>query len=197
MVAQVLAGFISLSDKAFSEPLTVGSNGPAFLLTPSILYMTSSKKQRVEQTGDCWTACKLSVKYHSGFKCESPFTSSESPHNLIRAVWDKGKLNMQEQMMAFFISIDKQTIAYHATFMRTVDRTYGNPRYIVSLALHTLACSVILVNNHSSGILTPSPADITLTKQIKGALDLIEVKLLDHLIINEKTYLSMANEGYM
>jgi DNA repair protein RadC len=156
-----------------------------------------TKQNKQKEAADCWTACKLSVKYHSGFKCESPLTNSESAHNLIRAVWDKGKLNMQEQMMAFFISIDKQTVGYHATFMRKVDRTYGNPRFIVSLAVHTLACSVILAHNHPSGSLTPSPTVITLTKQIKDALDLIEVKLLDHLIINEKTYLSMADERYM
>jgi DNA repair protein RadC len=159
--------------------------------------MASSKKQRIEQAADCWTACKLSVKFQSGFKCESPVTNSESAHKLIRATWDKGKLNMQEQMMAFFISIDKQTVGYHAFFMGTVDRTYGNLRFIVSFALHTLACSVILAHNHPSGSLVPSPSDITLTKHIKGALNLIELKLLDHLIINEKTYLSMSDEGFM
>jgi len=99
--------------------------------------------------------------------------------------------------MAFFVSFDKQTVGYHATFMRTVDQTYGNPRYILILALHTLACSVILVHNHPSGSLLPSAADIGLTNQIKDALDLIEVKLLDHLIINEETYLSMSDEGYL
>ena len=159
--------------------------------------MAYSKEQGIEQAADCWTACKLSVKYQSGFKCASPVSNSESAHKLIRAAWDKGKINMREQMMAFFISIDNQTVGYHATFMRTVDRTYGNPKFLVSLALHTLACSVILAHNHPSGSLTPSPADIALTKQIRGALHLIEVKLLDHLILNEKTYLSMADEGFM
>jgi DNA repair protein RadC len=159
--------------------------------------MASSKKQRIKQAADCWTACELSVKYKPGFKCVNPITNSESAHKLIRATWDKGKLNMQEQMMAFFISIDKQTVGYHAFFMGTGDRSYGNPKLIVRFALHTLACSVILAHNHPSGSLVPSPADIALTKQIKDALCLIEVKLLDHLIINDKTYLSMSDEGFM
>jgi DNA repair protein RadC len=159
--------------------------------------MASSKYQSVKQQAECWTASKLSVKVQSSFKCESLVNDSESALRLIRAVWDKGKLNEQEQMMAFFVSFERQTVGYHTTFMRTVDRTYGNPRYILILALHTLACSVILVHNHPSGILVPSAADITLTKQINSALDLIEVKLVDHLIINEKTYLSMSDEGFM
>jgi DNA repair protein RadC len=159
--------------------------------------MASSKKQMIEQPKEFWTACKLSVKVHPGFKCGSPVNDSESAYRLVRAVWDRGKLKVQEQMMAFFVSCDKQIIGYHATFMRTVDRTYGNPRYILILALHTLACSVMLAHNHPSGSLNPSPADIALTEKIKGALDLIEVKLVDHLIINDKTYLSMSDEGFM
>lgn len=159
--------------------------------------MTYSKKQRIERAGECWTACKLSVKFHSGFKCESPVANSESAHKLIRAVWDKAKLDLQEQMMVLFISVDRQKVGYHVTFMGAMDRTYGNPKFVLSLALHTLACSVILAHNYPSGSLVPSPADIALAKQIKGALDLIDVKLLDHLIFNEKTYLSMSDEGLM
>jgi DNA repair protein RadC len=159
--------------------------------------MNSSKKQRFKRAAECWTACELSVQYKSGFKCENPVGNSESAHKLIRAVWDKGKLNMPEQMMAFFISMDRQEVAYHATFVGTVARTYGNPRYLLTLALHTLACSVILVQNHPSGSLLPSKQDMALTRRISAALDLIEVKLVDHLIINEITYLSMSDEGYM
>jgi hypothetical protein len=82
--------------------------------------MAYSKNQPVEQQAEYWTACKLSVISQSGFKCESPLGNSESTHKLIRAVWEKGKLNVQEQMMAFFISFDKKSVGYHATFMRTV-----------------------------------------------------------------------------
>ena len=159
--------------------------------------MGLSTYQSIEQQPEYWTAFKLSVKVQSSFKCESPIDNSETAHKFIRAVWDKGKLNKQEQMMAFFISMDKQTVSYHATFMGTLDRTYGNPRYLLILALHTLACSVILAHNHPFGSLEPGSADIALTKQIRCALDLIEVKLVDHLIINETSYLSMSDERFM
>jgi DNA repair protein RadC len=159
--------------------------------------MLSSKNQSSRRSTESWKACKLFVKERPCFKCESPVTDSQSAHRLIRAVWDKGKLNVQEQMMAFFISFERETIAYHAAFMRTVDSTYGNPRYILQLALHTLACSVILAHNRPCGSLTPRPEEVELTKRISGALDLVEVKLIDHLIINDKTYLSMSDEGFM
>jgi DNA repair protein RadC len=160
-------------------------------------YMAYSKNQPTGQPAECWTACKLSVITQSGFRCGSPVGDSETAHRLVRAVWNNGKLNLPEQMMALFISMANQNVGYHAAYMGTVDRTYGNTRYILTLALHTLACSVILVHNHPSGSLDPSTADITLTKRIRGALELIEVKLVDHLIINERAYLSMSDEGFM
>ena len=110
--------------------------GGLFNKTSLYRCMASSKYQSIEKQAECWNVCKLSVKVQSSFKCETPVTNCESAHKLIRAIWDKGKLNEKEQMMAFFISIDKQTVSYHATFMRTVDRTYGNSRYILILALH-------------------------------------------------------------
>jgi DNA repair protein RadC len=54
-----------------------------------------------------------------------------------------------------------------------------------------MAASVIVAHNHPSGILQPSDADITFTKKLKKALQLIDVKLLDHLIISESGYLSI------
>ena len=62
----------------------------------------------------------------------------------------------------------------------------GNPKLIASFALHALADAVIIAHNHPAGSLKPSQADITLTKHLKDALHLIDVKLLDHLIITEK-----------
>ena len=68
-------------------------------------------------------------------------------------------------------------------------------RLIVSLALHTMASKVILVHNHPSGKLEASEQDIKITNQIRGALKLIDVQLLDNLIITEDCYLSMQAHG--
>jgi DNA repair protein RadC len=58
-----------------------------------------------------------------------------------------------------------------------------------------MASKVILVHNHPSGKLEASEKDIKITKQIKGALELIDVMLLDHLIITDDFYLSMYGHG--
>jgi DNA repair protein RadC len=60
-----------------------------------------------------------------------------------------------------------------------------------------MASSVIVAHNHPSGTLTPSNSDIKLTKQIKKALETIEVRLHDHLIIIVGGWLSMQNKGLL
>jgi DNA repair protein RadC len=57
-----------------------------------------------------------------------------------------------------------------------------------------MASSVIIAHNHPSGNLTPSDADMALTKNVSHALALIDITLLDHLIITVDDWFSMANE---
>lgn len=58
-----------------------------------------------------------------------------------------------------------------------------------------MACTVILTHNHPSGNLNPSDQDEVITQKTKAALELIEVKLLDHFIITENGYYSFAEQG--
>lgn len=60
-----------------------------------------------------------------------------------------------------------------------------------------MASEVIIAHNHPSGNLNPSKQDQYVTNQIKSALQLINVKLLDHLIISENGYLSFLEDGYL
>jgi DNA repair protein RadC len=159
--------------------------------------MVSRKKYPIKYAAESWTACELSVQYKPGFMCETPIDDSESAHRLLLIIWDKERLNMQEQIVAFFINAGKQIIGYKLISTGTMTSTYGNPKFIASFALQTLSCSVILAHNHPGGGLVPSQKDIALTKQLKDALRLIEVTLLDHLIIGEKRYFSMWDEGFM
>jgi DNA repair protein RadC len=57
--------------------------------------------------------------------------------------------------------------------------------------------ALILVHNHPSGTLQPSQADKTITQKLKNAGDLLDIKILDHIIVTEKTYFSFADEGIL
>ena len=64
-------------------------------------------------------------------------------------------------------------------------READNPRVVLQYAINANASAVILAHNHPSGNLEASEADINITKRVSDALELVEVKLLDHIILNK------------
>ncbi len=75
--------------------------------------------------------------------------------------------------------------------------TIVDQRKIFKIALDNNATSVILGHNHPSGQLTPSSADLELTKKIKAAGEVLDLPVLDHIIVGDGNYYSFADEGIM
>lgn len=78
-----------------------------------------------------------------------------------------------------------------------VSGTVADTRVIFKSAIDELASAIILVHNHPSGNLKPSKADISLTKKLKSAGEVLDIPTLDHLIIAENSYFSFADEGLL
>lgn len=75
--------------------------------------------------------------------------------------------------------------------------TVVDAKLVFQKAIYQLASSIILVHNHPSGNLRPSQADIDLTKKLKSAGKVLDIEVLDHLIISEAGYTSLADEQLM
>ena len=75
--------------------------------------------------------------------------------------------------------------------------TLVDVRLVLKKALETGAVSIILAHNHPSGTLKPSQADKDITSKLKAAAAALDIKVLDHLIITEKSYFSFADEGML
>lgn len=75
--------------------------------------------------------------------------------------------------------------------------TIADPKKIFSYALENNASSMILCHNHPSGNIKPSNSDIQLTKKLRAAGELLEIKVLDHLIIGDENYFSFADENLL
>ena len=73
--------------------------------------------------------------------------------------------------------------------------TVIDTRIIMKKALDNLASSIIVCHNHPSGNMQPSDADVKITEKLKKAAEMLEIKLLDHVIIADKSYFSFADEG--
>jgi DNA repair protein RadC len=78
-----------------------------------------------------------------------------------------------------------------------ISGTVTDVRLILNAAVEKLASGIILAHNHPSGNLNPSDADLRITKKIKEAAQLLDLSLLDHLIVSDQGYLSMADDNLM
>lgn len=94
-----------------------------------------------------------------------------------------------------FVDSQHRMIEYREMFRGTLNQTSVYPREVAKEALLLNAGAVILAHNHPSGSLHPSNADITLTSKLKSALNMIDVRVLDHFIVSGSSSISMAEKG--
>lgn len=94
-----------------------------------------------------------------------------------------------------FLDAQHRMVEFVEMFRGTLTQTSVYPREVVKEALRLNAASVILTHNHPSGCLEPSRADELLTQTLKSSLNLIDVKVLDHIITSNAGTLSMAERG--
>lgn len=121
-------------------------------------------------------------------------SSSEAVFNYLKASL-KGCTD--EEFRSLFLNSRNQLIDSETLQTGTVNRSVVYPRKIVERALHQHAVGVIVAHNHPAGTLTPSAEDITVTKAIKEALNTVDIKLLDHIIIGGSGYFSFNKKGLL
>ena len=100
-----------------------------------------------------------------------------------------------EVFSVLFFDNGQQLLAVEEMFRGTLNQTSVYPREVVLRALHHQAQSVVLAHNHPSGNAQPSGADIALTHKLTGALALIDIRVLDHIIVSPTGSVSMAELG--
>jgi len=88
-------------------------------------------------------------------------------------------------------------IAFEELFRGTIDGASVHPREVVKQALARNAAAVILAHNHPSGVAEPSQADQLITRRLCEALQLVDIRVLDHLIVADNACLSFAERGLL
>src|SRR5690606_1944364 len=90
-----------------------------------------------------------------------------------------------------------RVIQYRELFRGTIDGAAVYPREVVRQALEDNAAAVIFAHNHPSGVAEPSQADISLTRRLKEALGLVDIRVLDHMVIGHGEVISLVERGVM
>ena len=101
----------------------------------------------------------------------------------------------REVFAVVYLDNRHHVLHYEELFRGTLSGATVHPREVVRSALQHNAAALILAHNHPSGVAEPSQADATLTVRLKEALNLVEVRLLDHLVIGDGEFVSMSDRG--
>jgi DNA repair protein RadC len=96
-----------------------------------------------------------------------------------------------------FLNTKHKVIGFEEMFRGTIDGSAVYPREVVKEALRRNAAAVILTHNHPSGSIEPSQSDIAITRRLKDALSLVDVRVLDHVIVGGAETCSMAERGHL
>jgi DNA repair protein RadC len=102
-----------------------------------------------------------------------------------------------EVFAVLLLNAQHHLLHYRPMFEGTLGQTSVYPREVVKLALDTGASAVVLAHNHPSGHVQPSGADQALTKSLKSALALVDVRVLDHIIVAPGKAFSMAENHWL
>ena len=102
-----------------------------------------------------------------------------------------------EHFSALFLNTRHVVIHYEKLFHGTIDGASVYPRVVVQKALEHNAAAVIFAHNHPSGDCEPSRSDKRITKDLVDALGLINVRVLDHFVVSQSGYVSLAEQGWL
>lgn len=103
----------------------------------------------------------------------------------------------EEAFLCIWLDAQHHTIDIQEAFTGTLTQTSVYPREIVKAALRMNAAAVIFAHNHPSGVAEASQADELITRRLRDALALVDIRVLDHLIVGDNSCLSFAERGLL
>lgn len=126
-----------------------------------------------------------------GLQKDTQLTNTQETHvYLKRQLRDK----KNETFVALFLDSQHRVLAYEELFSGTINAASVHPRPIVERVLRLNAAALILAHNHPSGLSDASHQDFAVTERLRHALELVDVRLLDHLVIGDNEVYSIMSK---
>ncbi|MHA0954116.1 RadC family protein [Enterobacter ludwigii] len=106
-------------------------------------------------------------------------------------------LEEREEFTVLFLDNQHRLIAHETLFRGTINSMTVSPREVVKAGLKHNAAAAVLAHNHPSGYAEPSSADRQMTTRLQQALELVDIRLLDHLVVGGMEIVSFAERGWL
>ena len=100
-----------------------------------------------------------------------------------------------EAFACLFLNAKHEQLGFEVLFRGSIDRTHVHAREVVKRGLELNAAAVIVCHNHPSGNAEPSQADIALTRSLSSLLEQVEIRLLDHIVVSARSWVSLRARG--
>lgn len=123
--------------------------------------------------------------------------SSNDAANYFRTIFNADTILWTEESAMICLNRANEIVGCFKVSSGGTASTIMDAKVIFVQALNACAHSIILAHNHPSGNTKPSDHDIELTKKLVKGADLLDMRVLDHIILTDKSHLSMADEGYI
>jgi DNA repair protein RadC len=140
---------------------------------------------------------KIRVERTEGDGSTYTMKSSANAHSFFRTIFNADTILWTEESAMIILNRANEVIGYSKISSGGTASTVVDAKVIFTKALLSGAHSIILAHNHPSGNLQASEDDIKVTKQLVNAGRVLDIRVLDHLILTDKGYTSMADEGLM
>ena len=144
-----------------------------------------------------FTVAEVQLIYKSKVKAsERPkITKSADAFQVLQKHWNLETIEFVETFKVMLLNRANRVLGIIEISTGGLSGTVADPKIIFAAALKSAASSIILVHNHPSGQLTPSQADINLTRKLKSAGEYLDIAVVDHIILTSESYYSFADEG--
>jgi DNA repair protein RadC len=142
---------------------------------------------------------EIQLSYKSKVKASlrPKISESKDVYEVLKKYWDEDRIEFVEQFKILLLNRANRVIGMFEVSTGTTTSALADPRLIFVAALKANACGIILAHNHPSGNLSPSQADMNLTKELIQAGKLLHIAILDHVIVTSESYFSFADEGLL
>lgn len=191
--------------------LRTGSHNQSVIeLSKEIQYQFSSLKElsearvsdltKIKGIGDSkaiqlLAAFELGKRAHiESFKERPRLITPESIYLYLKNMLE---LKMQEHFIALYLNTKGELIKKEVLFIGSLNASLVHPREVFKHAVINSAAAIIIAHNHPSGDPTPSKNDIDVTKMIEENSEMMDIKLMDHIIIGRNKYFSFKEKGLL
>ena len=103
----------------------------------------------------------------------------------------------REHFLALHLDGKNRIICFDLVSVGSLNQSIVHPREVFMPAVASAAAAVILVHNHPTGDPTPSREDLSITKRLREAGEIVGIKVLDHIIVGDETFTSFVSQGLM